>query len=58
MRRREFIALLSVGAVGWPLAATEQKIRLIGVLAQDLQPELLETFRDDLHTIGYDAYRQ
>jgi putative ABC transport system substrate-binding protein len=56
MKRREFMALLGGAAVGWPLLAAAQKagqVRLVGVLAQDLQPGLLETFRDELHNLGY-----
>ena len=56
MRRREFITLIGSSAVGWPLAAAAQQVRrvpVIGVLAQDLQPGFLETFRDELHRLGY-----
>jgi ABC-type uncharacterized transport system substrate-binding protein len=56
MRRREFIILLGGAAATWPLVATAQQarsVRLIGVLAQDIQPGLLETFRDELHKLGY-----
>jgi putative ABC transport system substrate-binding protein len=56
MRRREFITLLSGVATVWPLVAVAQQARpahLVGVLAQDLQPGLLETFRDELHKLGY-----
>lgn len=54
MRRRDFI-ILSGGAVAWPLAARAQqkKTYRIGILSQDLQPGLLETFRDELHKRGY-----
>jgi putative ABC transport system substrate-binding protein len=54
MKRREFIALFA-GAVVWPLEARAQqkKIYRIGVLSQDLQPGLLETFRDELQKRGY-----
>lgn len=54
VRRREFIKL-SGGAALWPLAARAQQRRLhrIGVLSQDLQPGLLETFRDELQKRGY-----
>jgi putative ABC transport system substrate-binding protein len=41
---------------GWPLLSAAQALRtkhLVGVLAQDLQPGLLETFRDELHNLGY-----
>jgi ABC-type uncharacterized transport system substrate-binding protein len=53
--RREFIATLGSAAV-WPLglaAETRFPDHRIGVLAQDLQPGLLETFRDRLRELGY-----
>ena len=56
MRRREFITLLGSMAVAWPLgSAAERLLRAhrIGLLAQDLQPGLLETFRDRLRELGY-----
>ena len=57
MRRREFVKLLSCGPVAIPLAAYAQQsvtpAHRIGVLAQDLQPGLLETFRDELRKLGY-----
>ena len=54
MRRRNFIIFAS-GAVLWPIAARAQqkKTHRIGILSQDLQPGLLETFRDELHKRGY-----
>jgi putative ABC transport system substrate-binding protein len=55
MRRREFITLLG-GAATWPLGSAAEKLlpaHRIGVLAQDLQPGLLETFRDRLRELGY-----
>lgn len=54
MRRRTFFTLFG-GAVTWPFIARAQQGRAhrIGVLAQDLQPGLLETFRDELHRLGY-----
>jgi putative ABC transport system substrate-binding protein len=54
MRRREFITLLG-GASAWPLAARAQQkqARRVGILSQDLQPGLLETFRDELLKLGY-----
>jgi putative ABC transport system substrate-binding protein len=53
LSRRRFVAgtLLCV-----PLVVRGQQtrsIRNIGVLAQDLQPGLLETFRDELRKLGY-----
>jgi len=56
MRRREFIKLLSCASAAAPLAARAQQSspgHRIGLLAQDLQPGLLETFRDELHKLGY-----
>jgi putative tryptophan/tyrosine transport system substrate-binding protein len=55
MRRRELITLLG-GAAAWPLGSTAEKLlpaHKIGILAQDLQPGLLETFRDRLQELGY-----
>lgn len=54
MKRREFIILCG-GAAVLPFAARGQqkKIHRIGILSQDLQPGLLETFRDELHKRGY-----
>ena len=52
-RRTLLIGPLIVAA---PLAAGAQQVksaRRIGVLAQDLQPGLLETFRDELGKLGY-----
>jgi putative ABC transport system substrate-binding protein len=55
MKRREFITLLGSAAVAWPLAARAQqrRVRRVGILSQDLQPGLLETFRDELHKLGH-----
>ena len=49
MRRREFITLVG-GLFAWPVAAYAQQRQpqLVGILSQDLQPGLLETFRDEL----------
>ena len=54
MKRREFISFFG-GAVAWPFAAGAQQKRThrIGILSQDLQPGLLETFRDELRKRGY-----
>ncbi len=54
MRRREFITLVG-GLVAWPFAARAQQRQpqLVGILSQDLQPGLLETFRDELRKLGY-----
>jgi putative tryptophan/tyrosine transport system substrate-binding protein len=57
MRRREFITLIGGGLVPWPTRTYAQQIpaplHRIGILAQDLQPGLLEAFRDELHKLGY-----
>ena len=54
MRRREFVALFG-GAVAWPFAARAQQKQMhrVGVLSQDMQPGLLEAFREELHKLGY-----
>src|SRR6187455_221007 len=54
MKRREFVTLIG-GAAVWPFAARAQqkKTHRIGILSQDLQPGLLETFRDELKKKGY-----
>ena len=54
MRRREFITLVG-GLFAWPVAAHAQQRQpqLVGILSQDLQPGLLETFRDELRKLGY-----
>jgi len=54
--RRKFTALLGVAAATWSLSATAQqtgRARVVGILAQDLQPGLLETFRDEIRKLGY-----
>ena len=55
MRRREFITLIGGVAAGWSLeaGAQQKKTYRIGILSQDLQPGLLETFRDELQKKGY-----
>lgn len=54
--RREWLAL-TLGIVASPLAAaaaqTGSALRRIGLLAQDLQPGLLETFGDELRQLGW-----
>ena len=55
MRRREFITLVGGLVSAWPVAARAQQRQpqLVGILSQDLQPGLLETFRDELRKLGY-----
>jgi putative ABC transport system substrate-binding protein len=56
MPRRTFMAMIAGGVLAAPLAAEAQRASTphrIGVLAQDIQPGLLETFRDELHRLGY-----
>jgi putative tryptophan/tyrosine transport system substrate-binding protein len=55
MKRREFIGVLGCG-VAWPFVATAEQgspAHVVGVLAQDLQPGVMELFRDELHKLGY-----
>jgi putative ABC transport system substrate-binding protein len=54
LSRRAFLAAMLLS--GAPLVARAQQAkstRTIGVLAQELQPGLLETFRDELRNLGY-----
>ena len=55
VKRRQAIALLGGVAIAWPLVtfAQQKQPRLVGILSQDLQPGLLETFRGRLHKLGY-----
>src|SRR5262245_59213893 len=56
LQQREFISLLGGALAGWPLASAAQAVTQparVGVLAHDLQPGLLETFRDELRNLGY-----
>ena len=58
MKRREFIALLSGAAAGWPITADAQqtaKVARIGYLALNLAaaPYLPEAFRQGLRDLGY-----
>src|SRR5262249_10847667 len=54
-RRRQFLSLLAGAATARPLAVLAQQapLRRIGVLAQDLQPGLMDTFRSELQKLGY-----
>ena len=54
MSRRAF--LIGVAALLVPQAAAGQSRAAaprVGILAQDIQPGLLETFRDELQKLGY-----
>lgn len=52
--RRTFLGLALLLAAPMAVRAQQAKsVRRIGVLAQDLQPGLLETFRDELRQLGY-----
>jgi putative ABC transport system substrate-binding protein len=57
MKRREILQVLCGAMAALPFAASAQQATTsshrIGVLAQDLQPGLLEAFRDELHKLGY-----
>jgi ABC-type uncharacterized transport system substrate-binding protein len=57
MRRREFLEVLGGAVAALPLGAHAQQsakpAHRIGLLAQDLQPGLLETFRGELRKLGY-----
>lgn len=57
MKRLKFRAILGGAIAALSLAAQAQPstapIHRVGLLAQDLQPGLLETFRDELYRLGY-----
>jgi putative ABC transport system substrate-binding protein len=57
MRRREFFCALGGAVAAFPRAVLAQSstatAHRIGILAQDLQPGLLETLRDELRRLGY-----
>ena len=50
--RRKLLAG-SAAALSVPFVAEAAPLRRVGILAQDLQPGLLETFRDELQRLGY-----
>jgi putative ABC transport system substrate-binding protein len=52
LSRRTFLAAALLLTEALPVRA-QRAVRRIGVLAQDLQPGLLETFRDELRKLGY-----
>lgn len=53
LSRRTFLIGTLVIAVPYPLGAQQKRFHRIGILAQDFQPGLLETFRSELHKLGY-----
>lgn len=55
MNRRNFVKAFGVAVSLWPSIspAETSSTHRVGVLAQDLQPGLLETFRDQLQKLGY-----
>src|SRR5690349_23547681 len=58
MKRRQLIFLFGGSILTMPFvtrAGQSNRTHLIGVLAQDLQPGLLDAFRAGLHDFGYDA---
>jgi putative tryptophan/tyrosine transport system substrate-binding protein len=52
-RRTFLVGTLLLAATLDARAQPVKSVRTIGVLAQDLQPGLLETFRDELRQLGY-----
>ncbi len=57
-RRRKFLTVLGGAVASMRLAATHAQapstpMHRIGILAQELQPGLMDTFRDELKHIGY-----
>lgn len=56
MRRRSFLAGIAASTTALPRASQAQQatpMRRVGILAQDLQPGLLETLRDEFRKLGY-----
>lgn len=57
-RRRKFLTFLGGAVVSMRLTAAHtqapsMRVHRIGILAQELQPGLMDTFRDELKRIGY-----
>jgi len=54
LRRRQLFAFLAGSAAALPFASLQaQPLHRVGILAQDLQPGLMELFRDELQKLGY-----
>ena len=58
LRRRQFLTFLSGAVAAAPFAAGHaqqpaRSLHRIGILAQDLQPGLMEAFRNELQNLGY-----
>ncbi|MGB2596804.1 MAG: hypothetical protein WBC87_17990, partial [Pseudolabrys sp.] len=57
MKRREFITLIGVAAVGWPLAARAQqpKVPTVGVLVVEASgsEQFWRLFREGMRELGY-----
>ena len=52
--RRQFLLCAAGAGLGFRVYAKQpETLRTIGMLAQDLQPGLLDAFRDELQKIGY-----
>ena len=51
--RRALLVSALLVVMQYPLDAQQMRPPRIGVLAQDLQPGLLETFSDELRKLGY-----
>jgi hypothetical protein len=55
MRRRDFILASAAASIFAPFGSSAEGLGFayrIGVLAQDVQPGLLEAFRDELQKLG------
>jgi putative ABC transport system substrate-binding protein len=60
MRRREFITLLSSGAVAWPLAALAQqpagrvyRVGYLSIVSREHQSHFIKAFEEGLRSLGY-----